>query len=270
MDPSNQFNRKSVYVQDSKIVYYTKGKSSKAVLFCHGDCQNHTAGLPIIDTFPEDYMCISIDFPGHGLSEEISGRTLDMEADLVHKILDAEGVDNAVLLGHSKGCMPLLGFASDHPEYVDSMVLLNPFFMEPARVMWYLPARYMIRQYLKGAQGKYSGKSGDFHVYGTESSEEAIKYVGLRDTPLETILTNFDLCTGYDIRSKVSAFNFPVLVLHSNQDFLSRRMLRHARKVTGQMPNSQFRQLDTTHNLHILSKNIVVDEIKKNSDFLGI
>lgn len=65
------------------------------------------------------------DLPGHGLSRGEPLRSIEALADWIIALLDAAGVDNAVLAGHSMGSLIALEAAARHPQRVSRLVLLG-------------------------------------------------------------------------------------------------------------------------------------------------
>jgi pimeloyl-ACP methyl ester carboxylesterase len=65
------------------------------------------------------------DLPGHGLSRGEPLRSIEALADWIIALLDAAGVKNAVLAGHSMGSLIALEAAARHPQRVSKLILLG-------------------------------------------------------------------------------------------------------------------------------------------------
>lgn len=65
------------------------------------------------------------DLPGHGLSRGEALRSIEALADWIIALLDAAGVRNAVLVGHSMGSLIALEAAARHPQRVSRLALLG-------------------------------------------------------------------------------------------------------------------------------------------------
>lgn len=65
------------------------------------------------------------DLPGHGLSGGPPLRGIEALADWLPALLDAAGVERAVLVGHSMGSLIALDCAARHPQRVSHLALLG-------------------------------------------------------------------------------------------------------------------------------------------------
>jgi pimeloyl-ACP methyl ester carboxylesterase len=65
------------------------------------------------------------DLPGHGLSSGPALRSIEALADWVPALLDAAGVREAILVGHSMGSLVTLECAARHPQRVSGLALLG-------------------------------------------------------------------------------------------------------------------------------------------------
>jgi len=65
------------------------------------------------------------DLPGHGLSAGPALRSVEELADWLPALLDAVGVERAVLVGHSMGSLVTLECAARHPQHVSQLALLG-------------------------------------------------------------------------------------------------------------------------------------------------
>src|SRR5215218_3329492 len=79
---------------------------------------------PVLDQFPSSVRAIAVSQRGHGDSDKPATgyRVEDFAAD-VPPLLDALGIDRAVLAGHSGSCLVVRRVAIDHPERVTGLVL---------------------------------------------------------------------------------------------------------------------------------------------------
>lgn len=83
-------------------------------------------GLNIAEALAEQYESHLLDLPGAGKSSDISGRVTSRKiADWVKAYIDAHGFEKVVLVGHSMGAGLAICFASEYPELVERLVLLD-------------------------------------------------------------------------------------------------------------------------------------------------
>lgn len=96
------------------------------LVLLHGFLQN----LDVWSTYVLNYMrhlrIITIDLPGHGLSDTYSDCcTVEFMARCVKAVLDDAGVDQCVMVGHSMGGYVALAFADQHPYALRGLGLIN-------------------------------------------------------------------------------------------------------------------------------------------------
>jgi len=157
------YTQKSIPFNKSEVHYSIQKSSEKGVVFYHGDGQNHTAGNSILELFPDQYTKVSIDRPGHGKSPFLTGRTIEKECEILETIVGKEGIKDPVVIGHSSGAVIAASFAMRNK--LQALILLNPFFMNPRKLFWYLPASLLEKMYLNQAKGKHN-PNAPYHIFG--------------------------------------------------------------------------------------------------------
>lgn len=102
---------------EHEIYYEVHGQGPRTLVFIHGWTGNLQVWKNQLDAFP-GYRCIGIDLPGNGQSNRREGvpYTMELFADAVRAVLDAEHVDQAFLFGHSMGFAVVEVFAAKHPQ----------------------------------------------------------------------------------------------------------------------------------------------------------
>lgn len=109
----------------TKIYYEITGDGPETLLFSHGAFLDHTMWQPVVDALSAEYRCITWDERGHGMSE-CNGAFdyYDLASDVVG-LLDAAGVDSAVLVGMSQGGWLSQRAALATPDRVRGLVLVG-------------------------------------------------------------------------------------------------------------------------------------------------
>lgn len=94
---------KSIEYQGIKVHYSVAGKG-RALLFLHGYLESSAIWKDFTERFTDHFQVICIDIPGHGASG-ILGPVHEMEemARVAGAVLDAEKIDQVVVIGHSMG-----------------------------------------------------------------------------------------------------------------------------------------------------------------------
>lgn len=115
----------TILFQGKNIHFRSRGEGETVVLL-HGFLES----LNIWETFGQelerDFRVITIDLPGHGLSDNISEiHTMNLMAEVVHDILLLNRVERCVMLGHSMGGYVTMAFAASYPQLVAGICLFH-------------------------------------------------------------------------------------------------------------------------------------------------
>ena len=117
-------------VQGRAAYAYTGGKpfdpSRPAVVFVHGALHDHSCwNLLARWCAHHGYSVLALDLPGHGRSQGPPKTDIESLADWVLAVLDAAGVRQATLVGHSVGSLTVLEAAARAPARTTRLVLLG-------------------------------------------------------------------------------------------------------------------------------------------------
>jgi len=126
-----------ISVQGHDLYAYTGGKpfnpAQPTAVFIHGVLNDHSVW--ILQTrylAHHGWNVLAIDLPGHCKSEGPPPESVEQAADTVIAVLDAMGVQQAALIGHSFGSLIALQAAAQAPERVSHLVMVGTAF--PMRV----------------------------------------------------------------------------------------------------------------------------------------
>ncbi len=124
-------------VSSRKAYAYTGGKPFDAalpsVVFIHGAEHDHSVwGLQSRYLAHHGRGVLAVDLPGHGRSEGPALASVEEMADWILALLDAAGVKQAALVGHSMGSLIAIECAARYPERVSRIALIGTAF--PMRV----------------------------------------------------------------------------------------------------------------------------------------
>jgi pimeloyl-ACP methyl ester carboxylesterase len=109
---------------------YTGGKAFDAslptVVFIHGAQNDHTVWALQARYFAHHgFGVLAVDLPGHGRSKGPALTTVEAMATWLLGVLDAAGVQQALLVGHSMGSLIALEAASQAPARVTALALVG-------------------------------------------------------------------------------------------------------------------------------------------------
>jgi pimeloyl-ACP methyl ester carboxylesterase len=99
-----------------------------AVLLSHGYCATSHMYESTVAVLSTSRRCITWDIRGHGRSDypdDADQYSVELSVGDMLAILDSEGVDRAVLIGHSMGGYLSLELQRSHPERVAALVLVG-------------------------------------------------------------------------------------------------------------------------------------------------
>ncbi|WP_285584400.1 alpha/beta fold hydrolase [Actinoallomurus iriomotensis] len=114
-------------VNGVRVFYTSSGDGPRTVVLLHGWCDESTGWAGIVSGLRTEYRVIAPDFRGHGGTEPgTDGFSPFVLADDVAALLDALGVPDAVVVGHSLGGVVASVLAVRRPDLVSALVLLDP------------------------------------------------------------------------------------------------------------------------------------------------
>ena len=95
-----------------------------ALVLLPGPTDSWRSYQPVLDRLPPSVHAVAVSMRGHGDSDkpETGYRVEDFAADVV-ALLDAVGIERAVLTGHSGSCLVARRVALDHPARVAGLIL---------------------------------------------------------------------------------------------------------------------------------------------------
>lgn len=119
---------KMTEVGKGRIHWIEKGEG-RPIVMIHGLGGNlHHFTYALVDQLSNDFRVIALDRPGSGWSER-DGKaqaSLPEQARMIAEFLQAEAIEQPVVVGHSLGGAVSLALALDHPDQVGELALLCP------------------------------------------------------------------------------------------------------------------------------------------------
>ena len=100
---------------------------AQTILFLHGALQQGHSWDFVALPLATDYHCIALDARGHGDSQWASDGDYSLEAHQgdLEGLMDALGLDQFILVGHSMGGRNSYVYTSRHPEKVKALVIVD-------------------------------------------------------------------------------------------------------------------------------------------------
>lgn len=234
----------------------------ETIIFLHGWPLSHKQFEYQFDILPHyGVRCIGIDWRGFGKSDKpFTGYTIDRLADDIRAVVEALGLQNIVLLGHSTGGAIAFHYVARHGSAgVKGLILLD------AAVPVGLPtatAEQFINMTLQDRPHMLQELTDQFFFqYATEPFKQWFFHLGLEAAGWSTIAI-MNMLSQLDLNSDIAAIDVPTLILHGLQDHIV--PYAQAEQLSKQLSNAQLVPLvNGGHGAFWEDKQMVNDTILK-------
>jgi pimeloyl-ACP methyl ester carboxylesterase len=181
----------------------TVGPEPEPIVMLHGLGVSAASLGPLAERLAARGQVVSCDLPGFGRSSSVEVWSTERTCAVVGRLLEALGLDRAVLLGHSYGCHVAASVAVRHPERVLALVLLSPAF--PRR--FGSPLAQVLRLTLDATMERPSLVAGGIRDY-------------LRAGPRRVLATSREAAR-IPLDDLVGAVRAPILIVRGSRDALT-------------------------------------------------
>lgn len=111
--------------KNKEINYTLKGEGKKVVLL-HGYLEDHTVWGAFAERLEKEFRVLNIDLLGHGKSEIVEDiSSMKLQAEMVKHVMNKNGFDKAVVVGHSMGGYTGLAILEYFPEILNGFCLFH-------------------------------------------------------------------------------------------------------------------------------------------------
>lgn len=108
------------------VAYQQLGRGPRLITCLHSLALDGSWYAPLEKALGLDYRLLAPDFRGHGRTPRADSEiTLELIADDVRRIWDAEGISSSVILGISLGGMVAQAITGTFPDRVDAQILMT-------------------------------------------------------------------------------------------------------------------------------------------------
>lgn len=108
-----------------KLHYRTIGEGVTPLIILHGLFGTSDNWQTLGKAFAEKFTVYLVDLRNHGHSPHSPEMDYWLMADDVKKLFDAEGISNAILMGHSMGGKTAMFFAQLYPELLSKLIVVD-------------------------------------------------------------------------------------------------------------------------------------------------
>ncbi len=259
-----------VQVQGADAYCYTGGKpfnpAQPTAIFIHGAQNDHSVWCLQTRYFAHHgFNVLAVDLPGHGRSKGTACDSVEEMATWVLAVMDAVGVDKALMIGHSMGSLIALEASHMAPARVSQLAMLGTTY--PMKVSDALlstardnePAAIdMVNIFSHSTMAhKPSCPGPGFHVMG--GARRLMQRMS-QINPAQLFYTDFFACNAYangDVAA--AAVTCPVLFVFGSKDMMT--PARSTKALTGAIAHGKTVMVDAGHSLMAEQPDAVLDAL---------
>src|SRR5262245_2454569 len=232
-----------IEVSGKTVYVYTGTKpvvpAQRSVMFIHGAANDHSVWALQSRYFAyHGFNVLAVDLPGHGKSTGTTSSSVEEMAAWVLRVLDAAGIEQAALVGHSMGSLIALEAAASAPARVQKLVLVGTAFpmkvsdalLENAKAHDHA-ALEMINVWSHSAAGQTGGNRvpGQWIMGGS---------MRLLERTTEPLYSDFNACNQYAGGAASAAkVACPVLMIAGSRDLMTPP--RSAKSIADKLAHAQ-------------------------------
>ena len=203
----------SLKIEGKKIYFRQEFRRPRAVplVFIHGAGGSSNVWLRQLHAFEQGFRVLAVDLPGHGDSEGDGEGSIEDYGRHLLCLLDALGLREFILVGHSMGGAIAMSLALSSPQRVKKMALAGTGarLRVPREVVSALKKDY---QEAIRAMCRYA-YSPRFPTYLLSLGEAEVG----KSRP-EVLLQDFAACNAFDVRPRLSQIQKETLILCGRED----------------------------------------------------
>ncbi|MBC7223640.1 MAG: alpha/beta hydrolase [Anaerolineae bacterium] len=217
--------------ESGERLYYALHRAEGArgpVVLVHGAGGSHLHWPAALRRLPEATV-YALDLPGHGRSEGEGRRSIAAYRDVVRSFLEAAGLEQAVLVGHSMGGAIALEVALRYPRRVRGLVLVG----SGARLR-VAPAL------LQALQEDYprAVESLVQWLFAKDAPEQLRRTARqqLLGVPPQVVYGDFLACDGFDVMGELPQVEAPTLAVCGTEDVMT--PLKYSQYLAAHIPQA--------------------------------
>lgn len=207
------------------VNYEIRGTGHAAILFNHTSSSNLSWSERFLETMAEVFTVVTPDYRGTGLSSPATSEfsIADLAADGL-AVLDAEGIEHAMVIGTSMGGAVAQEFALNFPDRVTTLVLMGTFagnrhFVPPDPAVMTLfgqamKARSRVEQWRQTLPTSYSPAFLKNH----EDLALELELKGVRHTTEDTLKWHGRAVNRFEAYDRLPSIPVSCLVIHGTED----------------------------------------------------
>ncbi len=259
-----------VNVQGNEAYCYTGGKPFNAAqptaIFIHGAQNDHSVWILQTRYFAHHgFNVLAVDLPGHGRSKGKACASVEAMATWVLAVMDAVGVDKALMIGHSMGSLIALEASHMAPQRVSQLAMLGTTY--PMKVSDALletskndeqAAIDMVNIFSHSSMAQKPSCPGP--GFNTMGGARRLMQRVSQINPDRLFYTDFFACNAYaNGEVAAAAVKCPTLFIFGAKDMMT--PARSTKTLTGAIPRGQVVTVDAGHSLMAEQPDAVLDAL---------
>lgn len=259
-----------VSVQGAPAYCYTGGKpfnpAQPTVMFIHGAQNDHSVWALQTRYFAHHgFNVLAVDLPGHGRSKGAAMDSVEKMAAWTLAVMDAAGVDRAMMVGHSMGSLIALEASHSAPERVTHLAMVGTTY--PMKVSDALletsknneqAAIDMVNIFSHSSMAQKPSCPGPgFYVMG--GARRLMQRMSQLN-PEQLFYTDFYACNAYaNGQVAAAAVKCPALFVFGSKDMMT--PARSTKTLTAAIPHGKVVSVDAGHSLMAEQPDAVLDAL---------
>jgi pimeloyl-ACP methyl ester carboxylesterase len=257
-------------LEGAEAYCYTGGRpfdpAQPTVMFIHGAQNDHSVWILQTRYFAHHgFNVLAVDLPGHGRSQGAAKTSVDEMAVWLLALLDAAGVERALLVGHSMGSLIALEASHRAPQRVSALAMLGTTY--PMKVSDALLETSKNDE--QAAIDMVNIWSHSMHAQNPACPLAGVSTMGTarrlmqrmgQINPAQLFHTDFAACNGYaNGEAAARAVTCPALFIFGGKDMMT--PARSTKLLTGAIAHGKVVQVDAGHSLMAEQPDAVLDAL---------
>lgn len=218
-----------------KIYYAQQGEHGMPVILVHGSGANHLVWGMQMRALGIIARSIAIDLPGHGKSDLPGRDSVEAYSDVILGLMDALGLDQAVIIGHSLGGAIALSLALSQRDRMAGLGLVGT----GARLR---VAPVVLDGILNDFENTVRLIIENTYVQPMDAGLRHLAEEQLRLCPGSVIHDDFLACNKFDVMTRLGEITAPTLIVCGKQDKMAPP--KYSDYLHAHLVNSQFELID--------------------------